>query len=127
MKNQQVIINTTVVIIIIVIASLVVGAAWYYEADRDESGNTIQQTANIATVVHGCMYNTNTCTEGYQCYHSVTGALNSGSNPGPIETIGGDIKCHKICTSDEDCEKGEICTILEMWTEDTLDTYHFCM
>ncbi|MBN1385807.1 hypothetical protein JW968_02390 [Candidatus Woesearchaeota archaeon] len=63
------------------------------------------------------------CPEGYFCYESIAGG-NSPAGQVPQESIGGDKICHKICTTDSDCDGR--CRTVDILTDDYSEKYQLC-
>lgn len=123
MTNQKGLANTIIIGFIFLITVLMLTAAFVV----DDSEGTASQTVTTVAEIPECTYTSNSCPEGYYCYHEVSGGLR-WDGTAPVETIGGDQKCHKLCESDSDCAAGEVCE-LDKWIqiEDYGETVSFCV
>ncbi len=113
----------TIIIGFIFLITVLMLTAAFVVKDNEEGNDAAVTVAETPE----CTYTSNSCPEGYYCYHAVSGGLR-WDGTAPVETVGGDQKCHKLCESDSDCESGEICEI-DQWIqiEDYGETVSFCV
>lgn len=115
-----------ILIIIVVLLAIGVGVYFYFTQTEEKVSTSNVNSINISGAQE-CTYVSNTCLEGYYCYHEVSGGLSPEEGPLPIETIGGDQMCHKLCETDMDCTTGEICVTKDIRIEDYIEIVSFCM
>jgi hypothetical protein len=66
------------------------------------------------------------CSEGFVCYEELSGGLGP-TGALPIESIGGDKKCHKECVTDNDCPSNSPnCVLTKILTEDYIEAFYLC-
>jgi hypothetical protein len=86
---------------------------------KKENNLKSDQAKNLKSCV-----NERVCEEGYVCYDSQYSGM--GPNGLVSGTQKGDLLCHKICVSDNECENGE-CHEVEMTGGDVMYNIKFCM
>lgn len=65
------------------------------------------------------------CEEGYTCYHSQYSGM--GPNGLVVGEEEGDLKCHKICVSNNDCDKDSECKNIEIIGGDVVIKQNMCV
>lgn len=82
---------------------------------------------NVSKGLDDCKFNNEfpECFKGYTCYYSKPGGLTpNGIVYGPIS---GDLKCHKSCSTDNDCPATTpVCIARELTLGDTGDVARMC-
>ena len=68
-----------------------------------------------------------TCPSNFVCYEDLSGGLGPPGTHIPMESIGGDKKCHKECVTDNDCPSiTPFCLLKKRLTEDYSEAFYLC-
>jgi hypothetical protein len=116
-------------VIISFLLVIIFGVYNYYSFIGTDNSTSIKEKKYIPVELQECSRvpgQIKKCPEGYFCYESISGGLGP-DGPLPIEHVGGDNKCYKVCSKDSDCTiETPYCVLKKFQTEDMLESIHFC-
>ena len=103
---------------LLIILSIVISSC----APRIENQNSQTGSQNSANLESCNIDNGDSCTNGYTCYFSQTWP--KGGEQGKQT---GDLKCHKNCNEDADCESTTTCKEVDLGRGDIIIRSKFCI
>lgn len=118
-----------VLIIISILFVITLGVYFYSSSMESENETVLSNNKSVPVELQDCSRvpgQIKKCPDGYFCYESISGGLGPEGQL-PIEHLGGDNKCYKLCEGDSDClEEAPHCIVKRIRTEDYVSSINLC-